>query len=371
MTWTTADYQYMSRALQLARRGRYSTPPNPCVGCVIVKDDTILAEGWHQTAGKAHAEIEALNQLSVAGTTCYVSLEPCAHQGRTASCADALIKAGVKYVVVAAIDPNPLVAGKGLQRLDKAGIKTASGLLEAQARHLNRGFEMRMRQGRPFVTCKLAMSLDAKTALADGDSKWISSAASRKDVQKLRARSCAIMTSSVTVVRDNPSLNLRGSNLPTGPEYDRQPLRVIIDSDLKVPADANVLNLPGDVIIFHSSTDRDKQEKLKNTGVELVYTGRERGKQFLETVLRHLAGEKQINTILLESGATLAGQMLQAGFIDELMIYIAPALLGQGAKNLLQLPLLEAMSDRLTLAFHDVRHVGKDIRIRAAINRIK
>ena len=229
--WNTLDYQHMSRALQLARRGLYSTDPNPRVGCVIVKDDVVLSEGWHQKAGQPHAEIEALNNAieNVSGATCYVTLEPCAHHGRTPPCTESLISAGIRKVVAATIDPNPLVAGKGLQQLKEAGIETASGLLEAQAGELNPGFVMRMQQGRPFVRCKLAMSLDGKTALSTGDSKWISSAESRMDVQKLRARSSAVMTGVGTVIADNPSMNVRLSESTEWAKHGRQPFRVILD----------------------------------------------------------------------------------------------------------------------------------------------
>lgn len=392
--WTTSDYQHMSRALQLARRGLYSTDPNPRVGCVIVKDDVVLGEGWHQQAGQAHAEIEALKNVaernsstnvvtSLSGASCYVSLEPCSHQGKTPPCTEALIKAGIKRVVAATIDPNPLVAGKGLQQLEDAGIETASGMMQMQARELNPGFEMRMREGRPFVRCKLAMSLDGKTALANGESKWISSAASRLDVQRLRARSSAVMTGIATVIADNPSMNVRSMNdqakedqtrdNQTGNEHSvykgRQPLRVILDSNLEIPREAKILHLPGDVMIFHSSADTDKQQKLMNPGVELVAVEEQRGPKFLQQVLRHLASNKEVNEVLLETGSSLAGEMLQAGLIDEIVIYMAPALFGPDAKGLFQLPLIEDMKDKVSLNFSDIRSIGQDIRITATINR--
>jgi len=369
--WNTSDYQHMSRALQLARRGLYSTDPNPRVGCVIVKDDVVLSEGWHQKAGQPHAEIVALNNATenVSGATCYVTLEPCAHHGRTPPCTDSLISAGIRKVVAATIDPNPLVAGKGLQQLKEAGIETASGLLEAQAGELNPGFVMRMQQGRPFVRCKLAMSLDGKTALSTGDSKWISSAESRMDVQKLRARSSAIMTGVGTVIADNPSMNVRLSESTEWAKHGRQPLRVILDSELEISPEAKIINVAGDVIIFHQSNNKGSQEQLENKGAELVTIDEARGTAFLNQVLNILAREKEINEILLETGSTLAGEMLQAGLIDELIIYIAPTLLGQDAKSLFQLPLLNNMSDRISLDFSDIRSIGKDIRIKATVNR--
>ncbi len=374
--WTTSDHQHMSRALQLARRGLYSTDPNPRVGCVLVKDDVVLSEGWHQKAGQPHAEIEALNNAkqnhtsgNVSGATCYVTLEPCAHHGRTPPCTESLINAGIGKVIVAAIDPNPSVAGKGLQQLKAAGIETASGLMKVQAAELNPGFEMRMQQGRPFVRCKLAMSLDGKTALSGGDSKWISSAESRMDVQKLRARSSAIMTGIGTVIADDPSMNVRLPETSEWAEHGQQPLRIILDSWLETPLDAKILSLSGDVIIFHASNDKENKQNLENTGAELVFVKAQRGPDFLEYVLAYLATEKEINEILLETGSTLAGEMMQAGLIDELILYLAPTLLGQDAKSLFQLPLLDNMSDRISLDFSDVRAIGKDIRIKATVNR--
>ncbi len=374
--WTASDYQHMSRALQIAQRGLYSTDPNPRVGCVIIKDNSVLAEGWHQKAGHPHAEIEALKNASenytvadVSGATCYVSLEPCAHHGRTPPCTEALIKAGIRRVVAATIDPNPLVAGKGLQQLNEADIETGSGLMEAQARELNPGFEMRMKQGRPFVRCKLAMSLDGKTALANGQSQWISSDESRMDVQRLRARSSAVMTGIGTVIADDPSMSVRLSGSSEWTKHGRQPLRVILDSDLEISPDAKILGLPGDVIIFNASECGDKKKQLANLGVEMVSVEAKRGSAFLEYVVRYLAREKEINEVLLETGSTLSGEMLQAGFIDELIIYLAPTLLGQDAKALFQLPLIDNMSDRISLNISDIRTIGKDIRIKATINR--
>ena len=271
--------------------------------------------------------------------------------------------------MAATIDPNPLVAGKGLQQLNEAGIETGSGLMEAQARELNPGFEMRMKQGRPFVRCKLAMSLDGKTALANGQSQWISSDESRMDVQRLRARSSAVMTGIGTVIADDPSMNVRLSGSSEWTKQGRQPLRVILDSDLEISPDAKILGLPGDVIIFNASECGDKKKQLANLGVEMVSVEAKRGSAFLEYVLRYLAREKEINEVLLETGSTLSGEMLQAGFIDELIIYLAPTLLGQDAKALFQLPLIDNMSDRISLNISDIRTIGKDIRIKATINR--
>lgn len=374
--WTASDYQHMSRALQLAQRGLYSTDPNPRVGCVIVKDDVVLSEGWHQKSGQAHAEIEALNNAKenntaehIAGATCYVTLEPCVHQGRTVACSSSLIHAGIKKVVVATIDPNPLVSGKGLRQLKQAGIETASGLMATQATQLNPGFEMRMRQGRPLVKCKLAMSLDGKTALSNGDSKWISSDASRLDVQELRARSSAIMTGVGTVIADDPSLNVRLSKTSRWAEHGRQPLRVILDSKLETPINAKILALPGDVIIFHGLEGEAKRNNFKNTGAELVFVKAKRGLSFFEYVLTYLVREREVNEVLLETGANLSGEMLQAGLIDELILYLAPILLGQDAKGLFKLPMIANMSDRISLLITDTRTIGVDLRIKASIHR--
>jgi len=242
-------------------------------------------------------------------------------------------------------------------------------LTEAQASELNPGFEMRMKQGRPLVRCKLAMSLDGKTALSNGDSKWISSPESRMDVQKLRARSSAIMTGIGTIIADDPSMNVRLSETSEWDGDVRQPLRVILDSRLEISPEAKILNVAGDVIIFHASGDEEKKQKLENTGAELVFVKEKRGSKFLEYVLAYLATNKEINEILLETGSILAGEMMQAGLIDEIMIYLAPALLGHGAKSLFQLPLLDNMSDRISLDFYDIRFIGKDIRIKATVNR--
>lgn len=363
----------MSHALQIAKYGIYSTDPNPNVGCVIVKDDTIIAEGWHQLAGQPHAEINALNTLptdtDITAATCYISLEPCVHHGRTSPCVDALIAAGIKRAIIATLDPNPLVNGKGIQALNAANIETSTGLMQTQARQLNAGFIMRKTIGRPLIRCKLAMSLDGRTALSNGNSQWISSAESRNDVQRLRARSSAILTTAATIIQDDPSLNVRTTELPAWTKYGRQPLRAILDSNLATPTDAKILHIPGEVIIFHRSNDRHKQIQLEATGARLVAIEESAGTQFLLTVVQYLAKEKRINEILIEAGATLSGALLQAGLIDELIIYLAPTLLGTDAKALFQLPLLEDMSTRCTLNFTDIRSIGSDIRITATIQQ--
>ena len=237
----------MSRALQLARRGEYTTHPNPRVGCVLVRDDEIIAEGWHQFRGSAHAEVNALDAIKgqASDSTCYISLEPCNHQGHTGPCSEALIEARVSKVIAAMLDPNPQVAGRGMQRLEAAGIKTAVGLLEAEAAKLNAGFVMRMKQGRPYIRCKTAISLDGRSAMADGESKWISGPAARSDVQKLRAQSAAIMSGVDTVLQDDPGLNVREHDLD-----GRDPLRVILDRRLRMPVSAKMLSLAGRTLVF-------------------------------------------------------------------------------------------------------------------------
>ncbi|MBF8270259.1 MAG: pyrimidine deaminase, partial [Gammaproteobacteria bacterium] len=330
----------MSRALQLAGRGLYTTHPNPRVGCVLVHDDRIIAEGWHEVTGGPHAEIVALNNASadVTGSTCYVTLEPCCHSGRTPPCTDALIKAGIKKTIAAILDPNPAVAGQGRNQLELAGIKVAVGLLAAEAEHLNRGYIMRRTRQRPFVRCKLAMSLDGRTALADGASKWITGPAARRDVQRLRAESAVIMTGIGTVLADDPSLNVRDIAM------DRIPLRVIIDPKLRCPPAAKMLRLPGRTLICTGNQDAGSSDLLRQAGAEVVVL-EQQGPNFLHQALAYLATQEEVNDILLEAGATLAGSMLDAGLVDELIIYQAPVLLGDSARGMFKLPPLASMAD--------------------------
>ena len=364
MKWTEADYQYMSRALQLARRGLYTTDPNPRVGCLLVKNNEILAEGWHQFAGQPHAEIHALQGAkdSAKDADCYVTLEPCAHSGKTPPCTDALIEAGINRVVAATIDPNPETSGKGLNMLEAAGIKTEIGLMQLQSQALNPGFESRMKLGRPFVRCKLAMSLDGRTAMANGESRWITGEASRKDVQRLRARSSAIMTGVNTVLADNPSLNVRQVDT-----LGRQPTRIILDTELKTPTTAKLLGLPGDTLIFTTSQDNKRKNELEDAGAKIIIEQTADRRKFLTSVLKYLTVEREVNEVLLETGATLAGSMLEAGLIDEIIVYIAPVLMGHGARALFQLPAIAAMTERIPLEFSDVRTIGQDFRITAKV----
>lgn len=357
--WSDQDCRYMARALQLAQRGLYSTDPNPRVGCVIVRDGAIVGEGWHERAGEAHAEVMALAAAGdrARGATAYVTLEPCCHHGRTPPCTDALLDAGIGRVVAAMPDPNPQVASQGLALLQQAGVVVQCGLLAAEARALNPGFVQRMTHDRPWVRLKLAMSLDGRTALASGESQWLTGPAARQDVQKLRARSSALLTGSGTVLADDPSLNVRL------PETVRQPLRVILDSALRLSPMAQILRMPGQALIFTAVTDPVRQAPLQATGAELVVVPRAAGGLDLLAVMAELA-RRECNEIQVECGPTLAGALLQAGLVDELILYLAPLLLGDKARGLFALPELQRMSDRAEWTIVETRAVGQDWRLR-------
>jgi len=365
---TADDHRLMARALRLAAHGLYTTDPNPRVGCVLVKDGRIAGEGWHQFAGGPHAEINALAQAGckAAGSTAYVTLEPCCHQGRTPPCTQALIKAGVQRVVYAMQDPNPQVAGAGAALLQSAGIEVQSGVLAEEAGRLNPGFALRMRSGRPWVRCKLAMSLDGRTAMASGESQWITGAAARADVHRLRARSSAILTGIGTVLADDPSLTVR---LADENETDiRQPLRVVLDSRLRLPLTARLLGLPGETLVFTGAGADAAQAHFGRDSVTVVTVPMQSGRLDLATVLQEL-GSREMNEVHVEAGATLSGALLQAGLVDELVIYMAPHLMGDAARGLFALPGLELMADRLQLAITDIRAVGPDWRITAIVEQ--
>ena len=368
MTFTPDDHCHMARALELAARGLYTTDPNPRVGCVLVRDGVVVGEGWHMRAGEPHAEIHALNAAGARarGATAYVTLEPCCHHGRTPPCSDALIRAGVARVVAAMVDPNPRVAGQGLAQLNAAGIATDSGVLAAQAEALNPGFVMRMRHGRPFVRAKLAMSLDGRTALASGESQWITGEPARADVQRLRARSSAIVTGIGTVLADDPSLNVRLAGEPG--QDPRQPLRVVLDPHLAMSPGARMLGLPGRTVICTVVNDAAQREQLERAGAQVVRLPGREGALDLPALMDWLAGE-QINEVLLETGSTLSGAMLHAGLIDELVLYMAPHLLGDTARGLFRLPGLERMEQRIVLNIDDIRAVGKDWRITCRVTQ--
>jgi len=357
----------MAQAMRLARQGIYSTHPNPNVGCVIVAHGAVVGSGWHQQAGGPHAEIYALREAGekARDADVYLTLEPCSHHGRTPPCAEALVDAGVRRVVVAMQDPNPLVAGQGLQRLRAAGIDVETGLMEDQARAMNPGFVSRMQRARPWVRVKLASSLDGRSAMASGESKWISGNAARRDVQRLRARSSAIMTGIGTVLADDPSMNVRlEAQQLKGVEPVRQPLRVVMDTKLSMPVQAKMLSLPGDILLVTSVQDNDRRQALQQAGAEVVAIDVRQGQLDPEAVLTLLA-ERDINEVLLECGATLAGAFLAAQLVDELVLYLAPHLMGDSARGLFHLPGLQQMRDRIALEWLDVRQVGDALRVAA------
>ena len=364
------DHRFMARAIRLAEKGLYTTHPNPRVGCVLVRNGEIVGEGWHLRAGGPHAERNALAAAAerTRGATVYVSLEPCCHHGRTPPCTDGLIEAGVARVVAAMRDPNPLVAGKGLGLLEQAGIEVESGLLEARAAELNPGFVQRMEWGLPYVRCKLAMSLDGRTAMASGESKWITSEAARRDVQRLRARSEAIVTGIGTVLADDPSLNVRvgAGELPgvQGEEEIIQPVRAVLDSRLRMPAEARMLGLPGQTLVLCVDQDPAHAARLEGAGAQVYEAPESGGRVDLEAAFRYLA-EQEINEVLLETGPTLAGSALHAGLVDELVIYMAPHLMGDMARGLFSLPALRHMHERIEMEIADIRAVGRDWRITA------
>jgi diaminohydroxyphosphoribosylaminopyrimidine deaminase/5-amino-6-(5-phosphoribosylamino)uracil reductase len=368
-----ADHAYMARAVQLAELGRFTTDPNPRVGCLIVRDGMVVGEGWHRRAGEPHAERHALTEAGerARGATAYVTLEPCCHQGRTPPCTDGLLAAGVARVVCAMVDPNPLVAGRGLRLLAEAGVSVETGLLEAEARALNPGFIKRMEQGRPYVRCKLAASLDGRTAMASGESQWITSDASRRDVQRLRAGSSAILTGIGTLLADDPSLNVRlgADDLPgkVPGEAIRQPLRVVLDSRWRTPLNARILALPGTTLIVGAVDDPGRMAELKGAGAEVCRCPGDLAQVDLDALLNEL-GRREINEVLLEAGPTLAGAAASAGLIDEILIYLAPHLMGDAGRGLFSLPGLDRMRDRIPLAIADVRAVGRDLRITARPN---
>ena len=365
------DSLWMAKALHLAERGLYTTSPNPKVGCVLVRDDKIVGEGWHQYAGEPHAEVHALRAAGEAarGATAYVTLEPCSHQGRTPPCADAFVDSGVTRVVAAMQDPNPQVAGQGLATLRAAGIEVECGLMEVAARELNVGFVSRMTRGLPWLRSKIAMSLDGRTALNNGVSQWITGAAARQDVQHWRGRSCAVLTGIGTLLADDPQLNVREPQLtihePTLVAHEtkamRQPLRAVLDSQLQLPLTARILS-GGNVVVYTTTADSQKIGALEKLGVRIVVLPDACGRVDLIAMLRDLAANG-CNEVLVEAGSILNGALLQAGLVDELVLYVAPQLLGDMARGMAQLGELTMLNQRVELEWQDVRNVGKDLRI--------
>lgn len=359
MSFSAVDHSMMARALQLAERGLWTTNPNPRVGCVLVRDGWIVGEGWHEMAGEPHAEVHALRNAGprARGATAYVTLEPCSHHGRTPPCAEALIAAGVSRVVSAMSDPNPLVSGKGLALLEAAGITASSGLLETEARELNIGFISRMTRGRPWLRLKTAASLDGKTALNNGLSQWITGPDARRDGQRWRARACAILTGIGTVRDDDPQLNVRDF------ETTRQPLRVVVDSKLETPLNARILQ-GGPVLIAGAAENAEKIELLRSTGAEVLIFPNAAGKVELKDLLDEL-GRRGINEVHAEAGFKLNGSLLREGLVDELLLYLAPCLIGHDASGLFNLPELTALDQKKQLKIRDLRQVGENIRVLA------
>ncbi len=353
------DARWMARALRLAQRGGAQTSPNPRVGCVLVRDGELVGEGWHRRAGGPHAEVEALRQAGEAatGATAYVTLEPCSHHGRTPPCADALLRASVARVVAAMQDPNPLVAGRGLSYLRAAGVDVEHGLMADSAARLNRGFIKRMRTGRPWVRLKLAASLDGRTAMASGESQWITGEAARRDVHRWRGESDVVLTGVDTVLADDPSLNVR---LPG--EW-RQPVRAVLDSRLRTPPRARLLSLPGSTVIVTGLSEAgERAAALLARGAEVVTASMSGAHLDLPAVF-DLLGQREANTVWVECGARLAGALLQAGLVDEMVIYCAPRLMGSSARGLAEFAGLERLDQTPRLTLCEVRHVGEDLRI--------
>ncbi|CAL95419.1 bifunctional diaminohydroxyphosphoribosylaminopyrimidine deaminase/5-amino-6-(5-phosphoribosylamino)uracil reductase RibD [Azoarcus olearius] len=361
MTFSAADHAAMARALALAANGLCTTTPNPRVGCVLVRDGEIVGEGWHQRAGEAHAEVHALRAAGerAAGATAYVTLEPCSHFGRTPPCCEALVAAGVRRVVAAMEDPNPLVAGSGLARLRAAGIDTAHGLLESEARELNIGFISRMTRGRPWVRLKAAATLDGKTALANGVSQWITGEAARSDGHRWRARACAILTGIGTVREDDPQLTVRG--VPC----ERQPLRVVVDARLEIGREARILQ-GAPVLIATAIEEGERAAELRAAGHEVLSLANEAGKVALPALLQALAA-RGINELHVEAGFKLNGSLLREGCVDELLLYMAPMLVGDSAQGMFNLSALTSLDQALRLDIRDMRRIGEDFRVLARL----
>jgi diaminohydroxyphosphoribosylaminopyrimidine deaminase/5-amino-6-(5-phosphoribosylamino)uracil reductase len=361
MSFTADDFRLMAHALQLAERGLWTTSPNPRVGCVLVRDGEVVGEGWHEKAGEPHAEVHALRAAGdkARGATAYVTLEPCSHFGRTPPCAEALVTAGVARVIAAMTDPNPLVSGQGLARLQAAGIETAHGLLENEARELNIGFVSRMTRGRPWLRLKAAASLDGKTALNNGVSQWITGPDARRDGHRWRARACAILTGIGTVRDDDPSLTVRDV------ETSRQPLRVVVDSKLEIPLTAKILQ-GGPVLIAGAVDNPEKAALLRSTGAEVLILPNAAGKVELKDLMEELA-RRGINEVHAEAGFKLNGSLMREGLVDELLLFLAPCLMGHDASGLFNLPELTSLDGKRALNIRDVRQIGADIRILARL----
>ena len=358
------DTTHMQRCIELALKGEFSSKPNPRVGCVIVKDEQVIAEGWHQFAGDVHAEVHALNQANqtTEGASLYVTLEPCSHHGKTAPCSDAIIAAGISKVFYGMIDPDPRVAGRGIGKLKAAGVEVVGPLLADECAALNPGFIKRMTAGLPFVRCKMAMSSDGRTAMASGESKWITGEEARQDVQLWRARSSALISGIETILADNPSLNVRLDEVEV-----QQPLRVICDSQIRLPFNAKTLQTPGDILLVSALEKEFKTTQTIAANIEQIYFPNDENKIDLYALLKYLALEKECNEVLVESGSTLAGAFIKAGLVDEIILYMAPKLLGHNGLPLFTIPGLESMADQIALEYSEVSLLGKDCRMRVRV----
>ena len=359
----------MALAVQQAEKGHYSTHPNPRVGCVIVKENQLLAAGFHEYAGGPHAEINALSQLDgdARGCTVYVTLEPCSHTGRTGPCADALVQAGPDSVVIAMQDPNPLVAGNGVKKLEQAGIKVISGILETQSRQLNRGFIKRMLQQRPWLRVKMASSLDGRSALSNGVSQWVTGPDARRDVQKLRAQSSAILSTAKTVIADDASLNVRLDRQALAQQVEvRQPIRLILDEGLLLTGKEHLFTIESPLWIFTLQSDHTYTQRFSHLSHVRVIEMKQQAQGFIDLAeLMDYLAQQEINEIHTECGAALAGALLKQELVDELVLYMAPSLLGTQSRGLFDLGEISIMSDKLNLKIADVRRIGDDIKITA------
>jgi diaminohydroxyphosphoribosylaminopyrimidine deaminase/5-amino-6-(5-phosphoribosylamino)uracil reductase len=367
------DHEHMAHALRLAANGLYDSAPNPAVGCVLVAGGRVVGTGWTAPAGGPHAEVVALQAAGAAarGATAYVTLEPCCHTGRTGPCTKALIEAGIARVVYAGHDPNPRVNGGGAKVLAAARVAVEGGVMERSAEPLNRGFFTRMRTGLPYVRSKLAVSLDGRTALANGTSQWITGAAARSDVHRWRARSSAVLTGSGTIVDDDPSLDARRDEAGIAAAIGiRQPLRVIVDAKLKMPPKAKTLALSGEVLVLTTrALDDLAAEALRKAGARVDRLAGNAEHCDLRAVIEHL-GKLEINDVWVEAGAGFNGALLQEGLIDELIIYMAPRLLGDSARGMFSVPALESLASGWNLVFDDFRKIGADLRITARVSRV-
>jgi len=359
--FTAADHGFMEQALGLAGRGLNTTTPNPRVGCVIVKDGVLVGSGWHEKAGLPHAEVLAMKEAGdrARGAALYVNLEPCSHHGRTPPCVDAIVASGIKRVVAAMQDPNPKVAGSGFAKLRTAGITVEHGLKEDEARELNIGFVSRMTRGRPWMRMKIAASLDGRTALANGKSQWITGEAARQDGHRWRARACALLTGFGTVRDDDPQLNVRGVDTP------RQPLKIVVDSKFETSPSARLLG-EGKTLVVGAVNDAKRIASLKKAGAEVVIIPNDGGKVELFKLMEELA-RRELNEIHVEAGAKLNGSLLRAGVVDELLVYLAPSVIGDSGRGMFHLPEITELSRASALKIREAERIGPDLRILARI----